>query len=87
MKKSIHREEYVVLRRLLRQAREGADLTQEELADRLKVNQTFVSKSECGERRVDVIELRLICSAIGISFLQFVEDLEKEIRQRNHSPT
>lgn len=41
----------------LKQARIEAGLTQEEVAKRLKVEQTFVSKSELGDRRVDVIEL------------------------------
>ncbi len=41
----------------LRAAREGAGLTQVEVAKRLHVPQSFVSKSETGERRVDVVEL------------------------------
>jgi len=87
MKKSVHSKEYAILLRLLKQARERAELTQEQLADMLGVNQTFVSKSERGERRVDVIELRLICAALGINFLQFVESLENLIRQRNRQST
>jgi len=41
----------------LRAAREGAGLTQAQVAARLKVPQSFVSKCESGERRVDVVEL------------------------------
>lgn len=41
----------------LRAAREGAGLTQVQVAARLGVPQSFVSKCESGERRVDVIEL------------------------------
>ena len=41
----------------LRQAREEAGLTQVEVAQALGKPQSFVSKCESGERRVDVIEL------------------------------
>ena len=41
----------------LRAARKGADLTQVQVAKRLKVPQSFVSKCESGERRVDAVEL------------------------------
>ncbi len=41
----------------LRSAREGSGLTQVEVARRLGVPQSYVSKCESGERRVDVVEL------------------------------
>ena len=41
----------------LRAARERAGLTQAEVARRLRRPQSFVSKCEAGERRVDVVEL------------------------------
>ena len=41
----------------LRQARSEAKLTQVEVARRLGKPQSFVSKCESGERRVDVVEL------------------------------
>jgi transcriptional regulator with XRE-family HTH domain len=41
----------------LRQAREDAGLTQEQVARQLGRPQTWVSKCELGERRVDFVEL------------------------------
>lgn len=52
--------------RLLRKTRRNVGVTQEELATRLDETQTFISKCERGERRIDVIELRKFCEALGI---------------------
>ena len=65
MEKSIWTEEYQQLCTLLRQLRRDAGLTQAEVARRLDVAQSFVSKYESGERRLDVIELRHVAVAIG----------------------
>ena len=65
--------------RLLREAREEANLTQVELAERLKQSQSFVSKCERGERRLDLIQLRTMCQVLGISLTDFVNRLEREL--------
>lgn len=57
MAATTRRPEYRRFLLRLRAAREGAGLTQVEVAKRLRVPQSYVSKSESGERRVDVIEL------------------------------
>ena len=56
--------EYAVLRSLLRTIRKEARVSQAELATRLGVPQSFVSKVESGERRIDIVELRRICVAL-----------------------
>jgi transcriptional regulator with XRE-family HTH domain len=48
-------------------ARQNAELTQQDLAARLKRNQSFVAKYEGGERRLEVIEFVQICRAIGVA--------------------
>lgn len=65
MEKSIYSDEYRQLCALLREIRRSADLTQVQVADRLGVPQSFVSKYESGERRLDVIELRHVAAALG----------------------
>lgn len=54
---SIYSREYKKFLVRLRQARLDSGLTQAEVAARLKRPQSFVSKCESGERRVDVVEL------------------------------
>lgn len=49
----------------LRSAREVAGLTQVQVAKRLSRTQAFVSKSESGDRRVDVIELKAFARLYG----------------------
>ncbi len=79
MQKSIHSPQYRTFLRLLREARERAGLTQEELARLLGETQSFVSKCERGERRLDMTEVRAFCRAIGISFRGFAAHLDAEI--------
>lgn len=76
MEKSLFAQDYRLFLRQLRSARKRAGLTQEQLAIRLKETQSFVSKCERGERRIDVIELRSFCKAIGISFSEFTRALD-----------
>ena len=52
---------------LLKELRIKKDITQVELAKKLGVPQSFVSKYESGERQLDILELRQICHQIGIS--------------------
>lgn len=56
----------------LRQVRLEANLTQALVAKRLRQPQSYVSKYESGEQRLDLIELEAVCDAIGISLLDFV---------------
>src|SRR5207244_3333591 len=79
MEKSLFSKGYKVFLRQLRLARQKAGLTQEELARRLKESQSFVSKCERGERRIDVIELRAFCKAIGVPFAEFARVLDRSL--------
>jgi len=60
-----YREQYDAFLKRLRQARLKAGLTQEEVARRLGKPQSFVSKCESGERRVDVVELTRLAKLYG----------------------
>ncbi len=72
VEKSIYSAEYQRLCAVLRQLRRDAGLTQVEVAARLDVPQSFVSKYESGERRLDVIELRHVAEALGVTLAEVV---------------
>lgn len=80
MDKSIFTPEQEALLRILRQFRLAAGLRQEDVAERLGVPQSFVSKYESGERRVDLIELRQICRAVGVTLPELVRRFEEQLR-------
>jgi len=85
MQKSIHSARYGIFLKVLREARERAGLTQVQLARKIGETQTFVSKCERGERRIDVIELRTLCRAYGISLKRFVSGLERALDRAGRS--
>jgi transcriptional regulator with XRE-family HTH domain len=61
------------LQHLLRQVRTEAGFTQSQVAEKLKLPQSYVSKYESGERRLDLLELEDVCNAIGIPLVEFVK--------------
>ncbi len=69
MEKTQHTSAYRKLTTALREARETAGLTQAEVAEKLKVYASFVSKVESGERRVDVVELAQFCKLYGVGLV------------------
>lgn len=82
MEKSIHSASYAALLKVLLAERKRAGLSQIELAERIGETQTFVSKCERGERRLDVIELRTFCGALGVPLGQFVATLERGLKTK-----
>lgn len=77
--KSITSAEYAIFLRQLKSARQSSGLTQEDLAERLGETQSFISKCERGERRLDVVELRAFCRAFGLSLTAFSQRLERSL--------
>ena len=64
---------------MLRDWRQDADLTQRDLAKRLKKPASFVAKSELGERRVDPVEMVLWCRACKVKPADAMSKLDDEI--------
>ena len=75
MAKSIYSKRYRQFLDLLIQARKEADLTQVEVASRLDRPQSFVSKYENGERRLDVVEFLDVAKAIDFDAVKLLRKL------------
>lgn len=82
MGQSTHNADYQLLLTVLRAVRQRQRVTQIELAKRLGNTQTFVSKCERGERRIDVVELVEFAEALDVSPVEiFTEFLSLRLRR------
>lgn len=91
MTKSVFTQKHDRFRQMLVQARKDSGLTQMQLAEQLARPQSFVSKIERGERRLDVVEFFEVARAIGIdpfAFLRTLSDADRPQegtgRRENH---
>ena len=64
---SIHSPEYKVFLKRLRECRQAKRMTQAQVAKALGKPQSFVSKIESGERRLDPMELKALAKLYGVS--------------------
>lgn len=72
MPNPIHDPKYQVFRQMLLDARKEKGLQQVEVAERLGKTQSFVSKYERGERRLDFCEFIEVAAALEIEVIQFI---------------
>jgi transcriptional regulator with XRE-family HTH domain len=77
--KTLNSAEHKAFCALLVETREKAELTQQQLARRLRKPQSFVSKYEGGERRVDVIEFMAIARAMGADAVALLRALVQRV--------
>ena len=75
MPRSVFTDEYERFRTLLVEARKRSRLSQVSLSERLSRPQSFVSKYERGERRLDVVEFGEVARALGIDPLQLLRQV------------
>ena len=77
--KSVFSVEYRTFRELLRDLRLQKGVTQAQLSTALGMAQSFVSKYEMGERRLDFIEVDRICGELGIGLETFAKSYAKAL--------
>jgi transcriptional regulator with XRE-family HTH domain len=82
MAKTIHRTEYRVLLKLLKEHRVRAGVTQTAVSAALERSQSFMSDIERGVRRLDLVELKDICAVLKISLGPFVQEFEQALPRR-----
>lgn len=78
--KTIYTREYRILLRILKSKRQQKKISQHEMAKKFSVPQSFISKIESGERRLDVIELFRYCDVLGIKIIQLIKEFHQEIK-------
>lgn len=79
--KALHAANYAVFREILKKEREDQGLKQKEIASRLNVPQSFVSKYENGERRLDIVEFLFVSKALGVDPVKILKRLNQLINQ------
>jgi len=62
---------------LLRQLRVEANMRQVDMAAKLDEPQSYVSRYESAEQRLDLVELRSICKVLGVTLAALVERFER----------
>jgi len=75
VKKALREQMYAAFASLLRDERKKAGLTQAKLAKKLRRPQSYVSKYERGDRRLDVIEFIELAWAVGFDPHEFLRKL------------
>lgn len=85
MTRSVFSKQYDLLRQLLVTARQRSELTQAQVATKLNKPQSFVSKYERGERRLDVIEFLEVTRALGVDPSSMIERIESHDQEHQES--
>lgn len=75
--RTIHTKLHRDLVELLAKERAAAKLNQRELARRVGHFQSWVAKTESGQRRIDVVELFALADAIGFDIVKLVKHLRE----------
>ncbi len=81
MGRSIYTPEHEILASLLRDVRLQSGLRQVDVAEAMRRSQSFVSDYESGQRRLDLVELRMLCQVLGTTLPRLVQRYERLITE------
>jgi transcriptional regulator with XRE-family HTH domain len=70
---------YRIFLDLLVKERQTRNVTQDELAGRLALSHTQIAAFENGQKQLDFVQTREWCLALGVTFLDFMVQLDREI--------
>lgn len=70
---------YMVLTNLIKSIRVDNNLTQIELAEKIRKAQSYISKYESGQRKLDIFEIKDICNSLDISLVEFIQKFDEEL--------
>lgn len=80
MSKALHSRHNKIFLDKLRKLRESRQLRQADLCKLLGRSQGWVSYVESGQTTLHIIELRQWLAALGVDFLEFLNELDAELR-------
>lgn len=80
MSKALHSRQNKIFQDKLRKLRESRQLRQADLGKLLGRSQGWVSYVECGQTALNIIELREWLEALGVEFLEFLNELDAELK-------
>lgn len=83
MPSTLSSDAYAAFIAVLREAREEVGMTQAQVAAKIGQPQSFMSKSERRERRIDVVEFLQIADAIGIAPEALLTRVRLALQQRS----
>jgi len=72
VKKSIYSKEHTKIAKKLKKARLEAGLTQRQAAKKLKVSQSYISKLEAGQRRIELVQVKKLSKIYKQSLEYFI---------------
>jgi transcriptional regulator with XRE-family HTH domain len=78
---------YPAFLKAIKRLRIANNISQIELSKIIDMPQSFVSKYETGERRLDLMEVRFICKKLNMNLKRFIENLENEIIKEKRNDT
>ena len=78
---NIYEPGYKIFVECLRDLRAQSRMTQQELAASLNCPQSYISKYEQGQKRLDIVEIRRLCTVLGVSLTEFASEYETRLKE------